>query len=108
MEGLSRKGCGIPGTKVQEAAVHHDLCPAGISRSNELNGDGTAYLYDRKHKLDAGIDLKYGISSNLIFDVTVNTDFAQVEADDELVNLTRFDLYLPEKRQFTPGTGQYL
>jgi len=49
---------------------------------------------------EVGYDLKLGLSSNLTLDVTVNTDFAQVEVDDEQVNLTRFPLYYPEKREF--------
>ena len=49
---------------------------------------------------DAGIDLKYGITQNLTADVTVNTDFAQVEADEQQINLTRFSLFFPEKREF--------
>ncbi|WP_438025995.1 DUF5916 domain-containing protein [Sorangium sp. So ce233] len=48
----------------------------------------------------AGVDAKYGITSDLTLDVTVNTDFAQVEADDEQINLTRYPLFFPEKRQF--------
>ena len=49
---------------------------------------------------DAGIDLKYGLTQNLTADFTVNTDFAQVEADEQQVNLTRFRLFFPEKREF--------
>jgi len=49
---------------------------------------------------NAGLDLKYSITPNLTADLTVNTDFAQVEADQERINLTRFDLYYPEKRDF--------
>ncbi len=51
-------------------------------------------------KGDIGGELKWGIRPNLTLDVTVNTDFAQVEADEEQVNLTRFDLFFPEKRPF--------
>lgn len=47
-----------------------------------------------------GGDLKYGITANLTADLTVNTDFAQVEIDEQQVNLTRFNLFLPEKRDF--------
>lgn len=47
-----------------------------------------------------GMDLKWGIRPNLTLDATYNTDFAQVEADEEQVNLTRFDLFFPEKRPF--------
>ncbi len=49
---------------------------------------------------DAGLDLKYGITPSLTFDFTVNTDFAQVEVDEEQVNLDRFNLFFPEKRPF--------
>lgn len=73
---------------------------AGVSQLNELNEAETDYEFSRDQKLTAGIDLKYGITSNLTLDVTLNTDFAQVEADDEKVNLTRFDLFFEEKRQF--------
>jgi len=72
----------------------------GFTQLNEQNDDGSAYEYDRREKLNAGLDLKYGISSNLTLDVTLNTDFAQVEADDEKVNLTRYNLFFEEKRQF--------
>ena len=49
---------------------------------------------------DAGFDLKYGVTSGLTLDLTVNTDFAQVEADEQQINLTRFSLFFPEKREF--------
>ncbi len=55
--------------------------------SNEGSGDG-------------GIDVKYGITENLTADFTWNTDFAQVEVDERQVNLTRFPLFFPEKREF--------
>ena len=49
---------------------------------------------------EAGVDFKYGVTPNLTADLTVNTDFAQVEADQEQVNLTRFSLFFPEQRPF--------
>ena len=49
---------------------------------------------------DAGLDVKYGIAQSFTIDGTVNTDFAQVEADEQQVNLTRFSLFFPEKREF--------
>ena len=58
--------------------------------------------------LGYGLDLKYGITSNLTTDLTYNTDFAQVEADQEQVNLTRFSLFFPEKRPFfLEGAGLF-
>lgn len=74
-----------------------------------LGGDGYGHDLDategRYVKQGAGVreiggDLKYGITENLTLDVSVNTDFAQVEADNQQVNLTRFSLFFPEKRQF--------
>ena len=53
------------------------------------NGDG-----------DFGVDAKYGVTQNLTADFTYNTDFAQVEVDEQQVNLTRFSLFFPEKREF--------
>ena len=49
---------------------------------------------------DVGGDVKYGVTANLTADLTINTDFAQVEIDEQQVNLTRFNLFLPEKREF--------
>ncbi|HUR33836.1 MAG TPA: DUF5916 domain-containing protein [Vicinamibacterales bacterium] len=49
---------------------------------------------------DLGLDVKYGLTSGLTLDATVNTDFSQVEADEQQVNLTRFNLLFPEKRDF--------
>ncbi|MDX1568722.1 MAG: DUF5916 domain-containing protein, partial [Longimicrobiales bacterium] len=58
---------------------------------------------------DIGLDVKYGITAGLNLDVTVNTDFAQAEVDDEQVNLTRFALFYPEKRDFfLENAGQFM
>ncbi|MEQ1911295.1 MAG: DUF5916 domain-containing protein [Vicinamibacterales bacterium] len=62
---------------------------------------------------DLGLDARYGVTAGLNLDVTYNTDFAQVEVDEQQVNLTRFGLFYPEKRDFflensnffTMGTG---
>ncbi|OGU56474.1 MAG: hypothetical protein A2V66_05760, partial [Ignavibacteria bacterium RBG_13_36_8] len=55
---------------------------------------------EHKGKFDVGLDVKYLLTSNLTIDLSVKTDFAQVEADQEMVNLTRFELFFPEKREF--------
>ena len=65
----------------------------------------------------AGLDAKLGVSRTLTADLTLNTDFAQVEADQQIINLTRFPTFFPEKREFflessglfdigTPGRAQ--
>jgi hypothetical protein len=72
----------------------------GFEQTSELNSDGSAYELKNNPKLTAGLDLKYSLTSNLTLDLTANTDFAQVESDDQMVNLNRFDIFYPEKRQF--------
>ena len=55
---------------------------------------------------DIGFDAKYGLTQSLIADFTVNTDFAQVEDDDQQVNLTRFSLFFPGEEGILPrGAG---
>ena len=64
-------------------------------KENELDGD-------------FGGDLKYGITANITADLTYNTDFAQVEVDERQVNLSRFSLFFPEKREFfLEGRGTF-
>ena len=72
----------------------------GVSRIEEDD--------DTDGEFELGLDVKYGLTSNLIADLTFNTDFAQVEADQEKVNLTRFSLFFPEKRPFfLEGAGLF-
>ncbi len=73
---------------------------AGVGQINELNTEETAYEMHSTPKFDAGLDIKYSLTPNLTADITMNTDFAQVEADDQKINLTRYSLYFPEKRIF--------
>lgn len=56
--------------------------------------------YDHPNKMTAGIDLKYGLSSNLTLDATINPDFGQVEADPAQLNLTAFETFFEERRPF--------
>ena len=60
------------------------------------------YINDKKvdHSRNIGFDMKYGISSGLNLDLTVNPDFSQVEVDQQVTNLDRFEIFFPEKRQF--------
>jgi len=69
--------------------------PYGLTRARrggELDGTET--------DAEFGFDVKYSITPSLTLDVTYNTDFAQVEADEQQVNLDRFNLFFPEKRPF--------
>jgi hypothetical protein len=76
---------------------------AGVSTDNtvtpRLSNDTSARI---------GGDIKYGITQNITADLTINTDFAQVEVDEQQVNLTRFNLFFPEKRDFfLEGLGTF-
>ena len=64
---------------------------AGVSESRTAGGDSN---------FDGGVDLKYSLTPSLTMDATYRTDFAQVEVDQQQVNLTRFNLFFPEKRGF--------
>jgi hypothetical protein len=70
--------------------------------------DRTGASVSQRALRDVGLDAKYGLSSGLTLDVTVNTDFAQAEVDEQQVNLTRFALFFPEKRDFfLENSGQF-
>ena len=59
-------------------------------------------------KVAIGGDIKYSLTPGLTLDLTYNTDFAQVEVDDQQVNLDRFNLFFPEKRPFfLENAGQF-
>ena len=73
---------------------------AGHEHTNTLNSEGSGYSSNNDFQGDVGGDVKFSITNNLTADFTINTDFAQAEADDQLVNLSRFSLFFPEKRQF--------
>ena len=69
--------------------------------ASSLTTDRTAAVpFSNDFGRGAGIDMKYGLTRGLTADVTVNTDFAQVEEDQQQINLTRFNLFFPEKRDF--------
>ncbi len=66
-----------------------------------VNSDKTARpVIDNDFNSEVGVDAKVGLTQGITADLTVNTDFAQVEADEQQVNLTRFNLFFPEKRDF--------
>jgi hypothetical protein len=60
----------------------------------------TVQSLSRIKDYDGGVDLKYSLTPQMTLDMTYHTDFAQVEADQQQVNLTRFNLFFPEKRDF--------
>lgn len=75
-----------------------EVKPFTLSRGTQDYAEGSGRT--DAGELDAGIDAKWEVRPGLSLDLTVNTDFAQVEVDDEQVNLDRFELFFPEKRDF--------
>ena len=94
---LSRAGT-LVGLDLPPASRNVELKPYGIS---QLTTDRVRVpVVNNDWEPDVGLDVKYGITANLTADLTLNTDFAQVEVDEQQVNLTRFSIVFPEKREF--------
>ena len=88
----------LVGVEVPEPGVNLEVKPYAIAEGSGVRAGGAGLANDATG--DAGLDVKYGITENLVADFTLNTDFAQVEADEQQINLTRFSLFFPEKREF--------
>ena len=88
----------LVGLEAPPASLNLDLKPYAVAsfKEDRIADPGRNDPLDG----DAGFDLKYGITQSLTADFTYRTDFAQVEDDDQQVNLTRFNLLYPEKRDF--------
>jgi hypothetical protein len=72
----------------------------GLEQRPVLSDAQTSFITNRDVTREIGVDIRYPLTSELTLDVTANTDFAQVEADDQQINLDRFSLFFPEKRRF--------
>jgi len=75
-----------------------NLKPFGVAQTAWQNMPGADKA--KNDSTDAGLDVKWGLTRNLTLDLTYNTDFADTEVDDQQINLTRFSLFFPEKREF--------
>jgi hypothetical protein len=82
---------------------------AGVTQSRSADGRlQTVQGLGRLKDYDGGVDIKYSLTPSLTLDGTYHTDFAQVEVDQQQVNLTRFNLFFPEKRDFfLENTGTF-
>ena len=95
---LSSLAATLVGLEAPQGGATLELKPYAIA---DLTSDRTTTPHiSNQLGGDAGLDVKYGVTQNLVADLTLNTDFAQVEADEQQVNLTRFSLFFPEKREF--------
>ena len=88
----------LVGLETPAQSMNLELKPYVVS---SLTTDHAAAApFSDRFSRNAGFDFKYGLTRSLIADATVNTDFAQVEEDVQQINLTRFSLQFPEKRDF--------
>jgi uncharacterized protein DUF5916/cellulose/xylan binding protein with CBM9 domain len=80
-----------------------EVSPYGVTKNVTVPGGG---VYDHRQRFTAGADIRYGVTSNLTLDATVNPDFGQVEADPAVLNLTAFETFFQERRPFfVQGAG---
>jgi len=90
----------IEGIRARKPVYITPYVMGGIKQENNLNNAETQYEQTTDLEWNIGLDTKFRVSDNLTLDLSVNTDFAQVENDNQRVNLTRFPLFFEEKRQF--------
>ena len=88
----------LVGLEVPAGSRNLEIKPYGISGVRTDRTGSPAVSNDLSG--DVGLDVKYGVTQNVTADFTYNTDFAQVEVDERQINLTRFNLFFPEKREF--------
>jgi hypothetical protein len=95
---VSRAGTLLGLVGLTWSAANVEVRPFGLAGLTRQAGAGGVPADDGvKH---AGADLKWEVRPGLVLDATARPDFAQVEADDQIVNLTRFEVFFPEKRDF--------
>lgn len=80
----------LKGLDLKVAEKKYQIIPYAISKAEE----------GKKTMAEAGLDARYAFSQMISGNLTINPDFATVEADQEVINLTRFEVFLPEKRNF--------
>ncbi len=99
-QALNRVSAGgtLVGLDLPDAGKNIELKPYAVSRvtTDRVRTPPSNNVFGS----EIGGDIKYAVTPNLTADLTVNTDFAQVEIDEQQVNLTRFSLFFPEKRDF--------
>src|SRR6266850_5979232 len=100
--GLASRMDDLEGLSGVEFRRHLDLMPYVANRTEFVQpASGNDPFNDGAREFGAtGIDVKYGVSSNVTLDATVNPDFGQVEVDPAVVNLSAFETFFPEKRPF--------
>ena len=88
---------GIEGIKPRRA---FEVMPYGVARTDLHSRYDNPFIASTAQKVDAGLDVKYGLTSSLTLTGTINPDFGQVEVDPAVLNLSQFETFFPEKRPF--------
>ncbi len=88
----------VIGLETPAESKNIELKPYAVASS--LTNRSAADPFNNRGDANAGLDFKYGLTRSLILDATFRTDFAQVEEDLQQINLTRFSVFFPEKREF--------
>ncbi len=98
--GISRMASAatVVGLETPAQSKNLELKPYAVASSTTDRGGASPF--DNRGQANAGLDFKYGLTRSLIVDATYRTDFAQVEEDVQQINLTRFSVFFPEKRDF--------
>ena len=100
--GLASRMLDLVGLDGLRPGRHLELLPYTAGRAEFIGtgADGNPFNDGSRGFASAGIDLKWGLTTNLTVDGTINPDFGQVEVDPAVVNLTAFETFFPEKRAF--------
>jgi hypothetical protein len=100
--GLASRMAHLVGLDGIPEARHLELLPYAVSRGEFIAPPASGDPFNDGSRVfaGAGLDFKWGVSSNLTLDATVNPDFGQVEVDPAVVNLTAFETFYEEKRPF--------
>jgi hypothetical protein len=96
---------GIEGIKPKRA---FEIVPYGVARNDLHSKFDNPFIQSSSQGMDAGVDVKYGLTSSLTLTGTINPDFGQVEVDPAVINLSQFETFFPEKRPFfTEGASTF-
>lgn len=96
---------GIEGIRPKRAL---EVMPYAVARTDLFSRASNPFISATNHRLDGGVDVKYGLTSSLTLTGTINPDFGQVEVDPAVVNLSQFETFFPEKRPFfTEGANTF-
>jgi hypothetical protein len=96
---------GIEGIEPKRA---FEVVPYAVARTDLRSREANPFIQPAAHRMDAGLDVKYGLTSSLTLTGTINPDFGQVEVDPAVLNLSQFETFFPEKRPFfTEGASVF-